>query len=337
MRKMLWAEWKKLRRSSIIMITIFATVLIAVIVLVAGRETSVDGFYLSDAGWYMTMVQPWATMFVLPAIIAMLGSYMICREEQDDTLKSLLLILVSETALTAAKMIVTFILSVLIYLLLFVITLTTEMILHCSDLSVGMVLHFFKAIPHKERTAKRSGKRYNKEVKKQLTMSLISDELGQASTKKKEFLGIMEKLIPWSEWVGIVQPHYYKGERGNKPYDLELMLRIYVLQHLYNLADDAARNEIIDSRAFSQFCGVDSSNQVPDGDTIGRFRHILERNQLGEAFFTNVVESLQKCNLMLKKGTIVDSTLIAAPSSTKNKEKQRDPEAHSVKKGNQCA
>ena len=166
-------------------------------------------------------------------------------------------------------------------------------------------------------------------------MSLISDELGQASTKKKEFLGIMEKLIPWSEWVGIVQPHYYKGERGNKPYDLELMLRIYVLQHFYNLADDAARNEIIDSRAFSQFCGVDSSNQVPDGDTIGRFRHILERNQLGEAFFTNVVESLQKCNLMLKKGTIVDSTLIAAPSSTKNKEKQRDPEAHSVKKANQ--
>ena len=166
-------------------------------------------------------------------------------------------------------------------------------------------------------------------------MGLISDELGQASTKKKEFLGIMEKLIPWSEWVGIVQPHYYKGERGNKPYDLELMLWIYVLQHLYNLADDAARNEIIDSRAFSQFCGVDSSNQVPDGDTIGRFRHILEQNQLGEAFFTNVVESLQKCNLMLKKGTIVDSTLIAAPSSTKNKEKQRDPEAHSVKKGNQ--
>ena len=73
-----------------------------------------------------------------------------------------------------------------------------------------------------------------------MTMSLISDELGQASPKKKEFLVIMEKLIPWSEWVGIVQPHYYKGERGNKPYDLELMLRIYVLQHLYNLADDAA-------------------------------------------------------------------------------------------------
>lgn len=171
-------------------------------------------------------------------------------------------------------------------------------------------------------------------MKKQLTMSLISDELGQASTKKKEFLGIMEKLIPWSEWVGIVQPHYYKGERGNKPYDLELMLRIYVLQHLYNLADDAARNEIIDSRAFSQFCGVDSSNQVPDGDTLGRFRNLLVKNGLQEKLFSQVVVLLMERGLILKKGTIVDSTIISAPSSTKNKDKQRDPDAHQVKKGN---
>ena len=175
---------------------------------------------------------------------------------------------------------------------------------------------------------------YNKEVKKQLTMSLISDELGQASTKKKEFLGIMEKLIPWSQWVGIVQPHYYKGERGNKPYDLELMLRIYLLQHLYNLADDAARNEIIDSRAFSQFCGVDSSNQVPDGDTLGRFRNLLVKNGLQEKLFSQVVVLLMERGLILKKGTIVDSTIISAPSSTKNKDKQRDPDAHQVKKGN---
>lgn len=145
MLKMLWAEWRKLRRSSILLITIFATILIAIIVLVAGRETTVDGFYLSDAGWYMTMVQPWATMFVLPAIIAMLGSYMICREEQDDTLKSLLLIPVNETALTAAKMIITFVLSILIYLLLFAITLVVELILHHADLSIGMVLSFFKS------------------------------------------------------------------------------------------------------------------------------------------------------------------------------------------------
>lgn len=119
--------------------------MIAIIVLVAGRETTVEGFYLSDAGWYMTMVQPWATMFVLPAIIAMLGSYMICREEQDDTLKSLLLIPVNETALTAAKMIITFVLSILIYLLLFAITLAVELILHHADLSIGMVLFFLKS------------------------------------------------------------------------------------------------------------------------------------------------------------------------------------------------
>ena len=145
MLKMLWAEWRKLRRSSILLITIFATILIAIIVLVAGRETTVEGFYLSDTGWYMTMVQPWATMFVLPAIIAMLGSYMICREEQDDTLKSLLLIPVNETALTAAKMIITFVLSILIYLLLFAITLAVELILHHADLSIGMVLFFLKS------------------------------------------------------------------------------------------------------------------------------------------------------------------------------------------------
>ena len=77
-------------------------------------------------------------------------------------------------------------------------------------------------------------------MKKQLTMSLISDELGQASTKKKEFLGIMEKLIPWSQWVGIVQPHYYKGERGNKPYELERMLRIYLAQNLYRIIAEMA-------------------------------------------------------------------------------------------------
>ena len=172
-------------------------------------------------------------------------------------------------------------------------------------------------------------------MNKQMTLSLLSDELAQASTKKKEFLANMNRIIPWSEWVAMVKPYYYKGERGNKPYDLELMLRIHMLQKLYNLADAAVMNEIIDSRAFSQFCGIDSSNQVPDGDTIGRFRHILERNHMGERFLEQVVEKLRSCNLVLQKGTIVDSTLISAPSSTKNEKKERDPEAKQVKKGNQ--
>ena len=165
-------------------------------------------------------------------------------------------------------------------------------------------------------------------------MSGLSDELAQVKTKKKEFLAQIDRIIPWSEWLSMIQPYYYKGERGNKPYDLELMLRLYLLQNLYDLADEATAAEVIDSRAFSDFCGVDSSNQVPDGDTIGRFRNILICNDLQEKLFIQVLTLLQEKGLILKKGTIVDSTIIAAPPSTKNREKQRDPDAHQVKKGN---
>lgn len=172
-------------------------------------------------------------------------------------------------------------------------------------------------------------------MEKQLTFSLISDELANAKTSKKEFLENIERIIPFSEWIEIIRPCYYKGEHGNKPYDLELVLRIYLLQNLYDLSDMKVMNEVIDSRAFSDFCGVDSPNQVPDGDTIGRFRNILIENGLQEKLFHNVIDILTEKNLILKRGTIVDSTLIAAPSSTKNKDKKRDPDAHSVKKGNQ--
>lgn len=171
-------------------------------------------------------------------------------------------------------------------------------------------------------------------MNKQMSIAGLSDELAQVRTKKKEFLTQMDRIIPWGKWVNIVQPCYYKGERGNKPYDLELMLRLYVLQNLYNLSDEGTVAEAVDSRACSDFCGVESSNQVPDGDTLGRFRNLLTRNGLQEKLFVQVVELLQERGLLLKKGTIVDSTLISAPSSTKNREKKRDPEAHSVKKGN---
>ena len=170
---------------------------------------------------------------------------------------------------------------------------------------------------------------------KQMSMSFFTDELAEVKTHKKEFLEQMNQLIPWSEWVAMIKPCYYKGERGNKPYDLELMLRIYVLQMVYNVADMAVAAEVIDSRAFSEFCGVTSSNQVPNGDTIGRFRNILVQNHLQEKLFADVVSKLKAKGLMLMKGTIVDSTLIAAPSSTKNEKKERDPDAHQVKKGNQ--
>lgn len=165
-------------------------------------------------------------------------------------------------------------------------------------------------------------------------MSALSDELAQVRTKKKKFLDQIERIIPWKEWLAIIRPCYYKGERGNKPYPLEVMLRLYLLQNLYDLSDEATVTEAIDSRAFSEFCGVDSSNQVPDGDTLGRFRNLLVKNGLQEKLFAQVVQLLMARGLILKKGTIVDSTLIESPSSTKNKDKQRDPQAHQVKKGN---
>lgn len=171
-------------------------------------------------------------------------------------------------------------------------------------------------------------------MNKQMSLSGLSDELAQVRTKKKEFLEAMDRIVPWDEWIALIRPCYYKGERGNKPYDLERMLRIYLLQNLYNLSDMATVSEVIDSRAFSDFCGVESSNQVPDGDTLGRFRNILIQNELQEKLFAQVVELLTARGLILKKGTIVDSTFIEAPSSTKNREKKRDPEAHSAKKGN---
>ena len=172
-------------------------------------------------------------------------------------------------------------------------------------------------------------------MNKQITLSAISDELKQASTRKKEFVEQMNGLIPWGKWISFVQPCYYKGERGNKPYELEFMLRINLLRHLDNLADEAVASEVMDSRAFSEFCGVDSSNQVPDGDTTGRFRSLLIKNNLDQKLFEQAAALLEARGLLLKKGTIVDSTLIAAPSSAKDKDRKRDPDAHQVKKGNE--
>lgn len=167
-----------------------------------------------------------------------------------------------------------------------------------------------------------------------MTLAEINDELGAARTNKKEFLEKLEAIIPWETFLELILPSYYKGELGNKPYPLELMLRIFILQNVYNLADMAVMNEVIDSRAFSNFCGINSPSEVPNGDTIGRFRNILTRNGLQKKIFAAVVKILMERKLILKKGTIVDSTFIESPSSTKNREKKRDPEAHSAKKGN---
>ena len=171
-------------------------------------------------------------------------------------------------------------------------------------------------------------------MNRQMTLAEMNDEFGAARTNKKDFLNKMDSIIPWNTFVKEIEPYYYKGERGNKPYALELMLRIYMLQNLYDLADMKVMYEILDSRAFTEFCCINSPDEVPDGDTIGRFRNLLNKHGLQQTIFETVVDLLLKRGLLLKKGTIVDSTFIEAPSSTKNKEKKRDPEAHSTKKGN---
>ena len=167
-----------------------------------------------------------------------------------------------------------------------------------------------------------------------MTLAEMNDEFGAARINKREFLEKVDSIIPWVAKVKIVDPYYYKEEHGNRPYQLKLMLRIFILQNLYDLADMRVMYEILDSRAFGEFCCVSTPDDVPDGDTIGRFRNLLTRHGLQKKIFDLVLEILTERGLILKKGTIVDSTFIEAPSSTKNKEKKRDPEAHSTKKGN---
>lgn len=144
MKKLLWAERQKLRRSKIVWIAIFATVMVAVIVFVQGQFVFDGSRYVDGAGWFMTSAQSLATFYVLPAVIALLGSYMICREEQEDTMKALRLIPVNESKLTIAKMMVALLFSLLIYLLLFLITFLVEALLHFEALSAGMIFGFLK-------------------------------------------------------------------------------------------------------------------------------------------------------------------------------------------------
>lgn len=144
MKELLWAERQKLRRSKIIWITIFATIMVTFIVFAQGQFVFDGSRYVDGAGWFMTAAQSLATFYVLPAVIALLGSYMICREEHEDTMKALQLIPVNETKLTATKMIVSLAFSIGIYLLLFFITFLAEAVLHFETLSFGLVLGFLK-------------------------------------------------------------------------------------------------------------------------------------------------------------------------------------------------
>jgi IS5 family transposase len=146
----------------------------------------------------------------------------------------------------------------------------------------------------------------------------------------------MDEIIPWQEWVELIRPYYFKGERGRLPRGIELMLRMYLLQIWFNLSDEMAEDSIYDSYAMRNFLGLDFlEEQAPDATTLLKFRHCLEEHHIGEKIFESIKELLEKNGCMMRGGTIVDATIISAPSSTKNKSKERDPEMHSTQKGNQ--
>jgi transposase, IS5 family len=155
-------------------------------------------------------------------------------------------------------------------------------------------------------------------------------------TRREKFLAEMERVVPWARLVAVVEPHYPKGERGRPPIGIERMLRIYFLQQWYALADEALEDAIYDSQAMRTFTGIDLSVEpVPDATTLLKFRHLLERHALTQRIFEEVAALLEERKLLMKEGTIVDATIIAAPSSTKNARKERDPEMHQTRKGNQ--
>jgi IS5 family transposase len=144
----------------------------------------------------------------------------------------------------------------------------------------------------------------------------------------------MDKLVPWVSLEELIEPHYPKAGNGRPPRDLSTMLRMYCVANWFNLADEACEDAMYDIVAFREFCRIDLGRQgVPDATTLLNFRHLLERHELGAAIFARVGELLVANGLKLSGGTIVDATIIAAPSSTKNETGQRDPEMRSTSKG----
>lgn len=153
-------------------------------------------------------------------------------------------------------------------------------------------------------------------------------------TRREQFLAEMNGVIPWKRLMALIEPHYPKAGRGRQPLGLEKMLRIYFVQQWFDLSDPAAEDAIYDSESIRRFVGVElGEDQVPDESTILRFRHLLEEHELTEAIFTEINGVLEEKRLLLKAGTIVDATIIHAPSSTKNASGQRDPEMKQGRKG----
>jgi IS5 family transposase len=171
-------------------------------------------------------------------------------------------------------------------------------------------------------------------VGKQQTFAGLAWKQKRKTTRREGFLSEMNGIIPWKRLMELIEPHYPKAGRGRQPLGLEKMLRIYFLQIWFDLSDPAAEDAIYDSESMRRFAGVElSDDAIPDETTILRFRHLLEKHALTEAIFEEINGQLEGKGLLLRSGTIVDATIIAAPSSTKNKTESRDPEMKQTRKG----
>jgi IS5 family transposase len=171
---------------------------------------------------------------------------------------------------------------------------------------------------------------------KQMTLATAGFERYAKTTRRASFLAEMERVVPWRRLCRLIEPVYPKAGNGRPPIGLERMLRIYFLQHWFNLSDPAVEEALYDSQSMRRFVGIDLGREpAPDETTMCRFRHLLEHHDLGTRMFEEVHRHLGANGIKVAKGTIVDATIINAPSSTKNADKARDPDMHQTKKGNQ--
>lgn len=171
-------------------------------------------------------------------------------------------------------------------------------------------------------------------MEKQLSFSDMEYTGKKKQTRRDLFLQQMEKLVPWREWVALIEVYYPAGKRGRPPIGCERMLRLYLLQVWYHLSDEGLEDAVYDSQALRQFSRINLANEsVPDATTLLKFRHLLEQHKLTEKMFGQLQETLSEQGILMKEGTIVDATILEAPISTKNVQNHRDPQMHQTKKG----
>ena len=169
----------------------------------------------------------------------------------------------------------------------------------------------------------------------QLTFADSEYNHKRRQTRKEIFLGRMELLIPWQRLESVIEPHYPKAGNGRRPYPLATMLRIHCMQQWYSMSDPAMEDALYEIASMRLFSGLSLDGAIPDHTTIMNFRHLLERHDLARKVFQEVSNWLSEAGILVKEGTLMDATIIEAPSSTKNKTGERDPEMHQTKKGNQ--